>query len=152
MNEQVVRVKLDNGKYGEMIRAVKPIAAGEVVFFLSGEIVDAPTKYTIQLDATRHVLTKTAIWKAVNHACEPNIRIDVENRHMVAIRDIAPGEELFFNYNTTEWDMASPFPCGCGSPNCAREIRGFKYLNAAQCAALRDYLSPYIASRFAEAL
>lgn len=148
MNEQVVRVKLDHGPFGELIRAVKPIRAGEVIFYLSGEIVGHPTKYTIQLDETRHVVTANGLWKSMNHACEPNVRIDVTTREMIAIRDLAPGEELTFNYNTTEWDMASPFGCGCGAPTCAGTIRGFKYLSAEQRAALKPYLSPFIASRF----
>lgn len=148
MNEQVVRVKLDHGPFGEMIRAVKPLGKGEVIFYLSGAIVDQPTKYTIQLDATHHVVTENGLWKSMNHACEPNVRIDATTREMIAIRDIAPGEELTFNYNTTEWDMASPFSCGCGSPLCAVTIRGFKYLSREQRAALRPLLSPYIASRF----
>jgi hypothetical protein len=147
MNEQVIRVTLDRGPFGEMVRAVKPILAGEVVFYLSGEIVATPTKFTIQLDETRHVLTTNALWKSMNHACEPNVRIDVGTREMIAVRDIRPGEELTFNYNTTEWDMASPFPCGCGAPNCAGTIRGFRHLSAEQRERLRPYLSPFIASR-----
>jgi hypothetical protein len=149
MNEQVVRVKLDHGPFGEMIRAVKPITAGEVLFYLSGEIVDQPTKYTIQLDETRHVLTPNGLWKSMNHACEPNVRIDTATREMIAIRDLAPGEELTFNYNTTEWDMAAPFACGCGAKLCAGTIRGFKHLTNEQRAAILPYASPFIVGRAA---
>jgi hypothetical protein len=148
MNEQVLRVKLDHGPFGELIRAVKPIRAGEVIFYLSGEILDHPTKYTIQLDEHRHVVTANGLWKSMNHACEPNVRIDVNTREMIAIHDLRPGDELTFNYNTTEWDMASPFACGCGAPTCAGTIRGFKHLSPTQRAVLRPYLSPFIASRF----
>lgn len=147
MNEQVLRARLDHGPFGELLRAVKPIRAGEVIFYLSGEIVDVPTKFTIQLDETRHVVTANGLWKSMNHACEPNVRIDVDTREMIAIRDLAPGEELTFNYNTTEWDMASPFACGCGAASCAGTIRGFRHLDSRQRAAIRSWLSPFIASR-----
>lgn len=152
MDQKVVRVVADQGPYGEIIRAVTPISKGDTVFFLSGEIVGSPTKYTIQLDANRHVLTLDDLWKSMNHACEPNVRINTASREMVAARDIAPGEELNFNYNTTEWSMTSSFMCGCGAPTCAREIRGFKYLTEAQREAIRPFISPYIERRWAEAV
>jgi hypothetical protein len=123
------------------------IAAGEVVFVLTGEIVGEPSKYTIQLDEHRHVLTHTSAWQYMNHACQLNVRIDVKRREMIALRDIVAGEELTFNYNTTEWDMASPFDCACGAPHCAGTIRGFRHLDTAHREALRPWLSPFIASR-----
>ncbi|MBM3607746.1 MAG: SET domain-containing protein-lysine N-methyltransferase [Alphaproteobacteria bacterium] len=152
MDQKVVRVTADQGPYGEIIRAVTSIQKGDAVFYLSGEIVGAPTKYTIQLDATRHVLTLDDLWKSMNHACTPNVRIDTAKREMVAARDIAAGEELNFNYNTTEWSMTSSFVCGCGAANCAGEIRGFKYLTGAQRESIRPYISPYISRRWAEAV
>lgn len=152
MDQKVVRVRADQGPYGEIIRAVTPIHKGDAVFYLSGEIVGAPTKYTIQLDAARHVLTLDDLWKSMNHACTPNVRINTATREMVAARDIAPEEELNFNYNTTEWSMTSSFVCGCGAANCAGEIRGFKYLTQAQRESIRPYVSPYIARRWAEAV
>lgn len=149
MNQQVVRVTLDQGPFGELVRAVNPITEGEVLFHLSGEIIDHPTKYTIQLDESRHVVTSSLLWKSMNHACEPNVVVDVTNREMRAACDITAGEELTFNYNTTEWDMASPFHCGCSAPSCVSVIRGFRHLGPSQRSAIRDKLSPFILSRFA---
>ena len=146
------RILLDHGPYGAIIKAAGSFKTGEKIFYLSGDIIDHPTKYTIQLDQDSHVLTQDSMWQSMNHGCEPNVRIDVEKREMVAARPIKKGEELNFNYNTTEWSMASPFPCGCGKPTCAGEIRGFKYLTEAQRTALEPLVSPYIARRWAEAV
>jgi len=55
---------------------------------------------------------------------------------------------LNFNYNTTEWSMTSPFPCGCGAACCAGEIRGFRFLSDQQRESIRPLLSPYIAERW----
>jgi hypothetical protein len=148
MNQHVKRVKRDEGIHGALIRAVQSLRAGEVVFYLDGDIVQEPTKYTIQLDARRHVLTRNGMWMYMNHACEPNVRIDVDNRQMIAIRDIPAGAEPMFNYNTTEWDMASPFTCGCGTRGCVGTVRGFRHLNQVQRQAIRPWLSPLILSRF----
>ena len=154
MNEQIIgstleySVELSHGPYEALLRAVQPIRAREVVFYLGGRIVTAPTKYTLQLDAGRHLLADNELWQFMNHGCEPCVRIDVDTRQMIAIRDVARGEELTFNYNTTEWDMAAPFDCNCGDENCTGRIRGFRYLTPAQRAALRPWLSPLIESRF----
>lgn len=147
MNQAVMRVQVDYGPFGEMIRAVRALRQGELVFFLTGDIVDAPNKYTIQLSPTQHVLTRRALWRLVNHSCEPNLVVDVANRRMVAARPIEAGEELSFDYNTTEWSMASPFDCGCGQPQCVRVVQGFRYLSGPQRQRIAARLSPYIASR-----
>ncbi len=152
VNRRAPRILLDHGPYGDIVKAAGAFKTGERIFYLSGDIIDHPTKYTIQLDEHDHVLTRDSMWQSMNHGCEPNVRIDVEKREMVAARPIKKGEEFNFNYNTTEWAMASPFPCGCGAPTCAGEIRGFKYLTEAQRAPLRDLVSPYIARRWAEAV
>ena len=118
------------------------------MFHLQGTIVREPTRYTIQLEAGRHVVSTRRLWRLVNHGCVPNIRIDTQEPTMIAIADIPAGEALRFNYNTTEWDMASPFECGCGFPNCTGWIRGFCHLNALQRAAIRPWLSPLLEGRF----
>lgn len=56
------KVKLGHGKFGELVTATAPIRAGEVILFISGEIVDTPNKFTIQLDGTRHILTNNGLW------------------------------------------------------------------------------------------
>jgi len=147
MNQAVLRVQVDYGPFGEMIRAVRSLRKGELVFFLTGDLVGAPNKYTIQLSSDQHVLTRRALWRLVNHSCEPNIVVDVANRRMIAARDIEAGEELTFDYNTTEWSMASPFDCGCGTAACVGVVQGFRHLTGAQRARIAGRLSPYLATR-----
>ena len=43
----------------------------------------------------------------------------------VAKRNIAAGEMLRYDYETTEWRFQSPFECSCGSPDCRGTIVGF---------------------------
>ena len=42
--------------------------------------------------------------------------------------DVAAGEELTFFYPSTEWEMASPFICLCGAPNCIHVVAGARFL------------------------
>jgi hypothetical protein len=48
---------------------------------------------------------------------------------LVALRDIAPEEELRFFYPSAEWDMDQPFQCSCGSELCVGDVKGAKYLD-----------------------
>src|SRR5258708_38301695 len=52
----------------------------------------------------------------LNHSCDPNCEVDeIKDRVWIfAIRDIAAGEELLWDYNL--YDDDDPAPCHCGSP------------------------------------
>ena len=67
----------------------------------------------------------------VNHSCDPNCRLDYPGGgkvFLMALRDIAPGEELSFDYATTTTRAgieAFPgwrFNCLCGAANCRGEV------------------------------
>jgi SET domain-containing protein len=57
-----------------------------------------------------------------NHSCNPNIAIQGQIV-FVAMRDIAPGEELTNDWATTD-DLDYEMKCNCGSPNCRGIITG----------------------------
>jgi hypothetical protein len=75
-----------------------------------------------------------------------NAAIDFERWQLYALRTVSPGEELGWNYLTTEWELSCPFECGCGAAECEHTIRGFKYLSNDRRMALRPLLSPYLRS------
>jgi hypothetical protein len=62
-----------------------------------------------------------------NHSCDPNAGI-VANRRLVAIRPIAAGEEIRYDYSTTMdedfWTMA----CRCGAAGCRGVVTDFRLL------------------------
>ncbi len=55
----------------------------------------------------------------MNHCCEPNCETREENERIfvVALRDIAAGEELVYEYNLWDSDEATQ-DCFCGKPAC----------------------------------
>ncbi|MEP6569789.1 MAG: SET domain-containing protein [Acidobacteriota bacterium] len=117
------------------------IKRGSVILYLKGTISTQPSKYTIQLDAQRHLNSPRGTnprvdpdysWQYLNHCCEPNGYINVSELSLRALRDISPGEEITFNYLTTESVMAMPFTCICGSLNCFGFIQGRNFLTPAQ--------------------
>jgi len=66
--------------------------------------------------------------RLINHACEPNCEAHVIRGKIwiVALREIAKGEELGFNYG---FDLESyeDHPCRCGTPSCRGFIVGEDY-------------------------
>ena len=61
----------------------------------------------------------------INHACKPNCEADeVDGRIFIkALRKIAPGEELFYDYGLIIDERLTPklkkkFECRCGTKGC----------------------------------
>lgn len=107
---------------------------------------DRPTRHTVQVDAATHI--DVGFLSTLNHSCEPNIRLDVRRMLVFAERDIAPGQELAYFYPSTEWDMAEPFACRCGSPGCLGVVRGARHVSP---EILRRYfLNPHIGALTAQ--
>lgn len=80
-----------------------------------------------------------------NHSCEPNV--GVQGQLIVqARRAIAAGEELTFDYETTDISM-TPFECRCGAASCRQLIDGNAWKSPAFQQANAGWLSPYIAER-----
>jgi uncharacterized protein len=58
----------------------------------------------------------------INHACDPNLRAQIQQRHILYIsrRAIQPGEELTVDYRFS--DKVDKVKCLCGSPLCRGTI------------------------------
>ena len=114
---------------GRRLVSRRAFARGDAVWPLSGRIVDRSER-TIQVGPTTHVEDESGL-VLLRHSCAPNLVIDTDALLMVfALRDVAAGEELTCFYPSTEWDMARPFVCGCGAPQCLRFVAGARYLSA----------------------
>ena len=59
----------------------------------------------------------------LNHSCEPNLGLQGQIVY-VALRDIAVGEELTFDYAMNEDDPNEIMKCQCGAESCRRVITG----------------------------
>ena len=69
-----------------------------------------------------------------NHSCEPNIAIQGQIV-FVAMRDIAPGEELTHDWATTD-DLEYEIECRCGGSNCRRTVTG------------KDWMKPELQAKY----
>jgi D-alanine-D-alanine ligase len=75
-------------------------------------------------------------WAPQNHSCDPNTTY--EGLNVVALRDIAKGEELTLNYATFLDEHMEPFNCQCGSANCCGLVTGIVNNSVTEREALRN--------------
>ncbi|HLG39474.1 MAG TPA: SET domain-containing protein-lysine N-methyltransferase [Chitinophagaceae bacterium] len=115
---------------------------GDIITPFSGkEVFSKPTYLTLQVDVDRHIMMHPEHLQYINHSCDPNVFFDTYSMQVIALRRIEEGDELSFFYPSTEWDMAQPFKCFCGSHRCLGEIKGAAHINP-------DVLSNYRLTRF----
>jgi SET domain-containing protein len=110
------------------VYAAAPIRKGTRIVEYTGEritVEEADRRYDgvsrtylYGLDDGRTVIDGHGLGAYLNHSCDPNCEVDeVKGRvWLFAIRDIAAGEELVWDYNL--YDDEDPAPCYCGSRKC----------------------------------
>ena len=83
----------------------KNVQKDEIVFVLSGRIFNQPTRESIHIGNNKHIYDEYGIY--INHSFEPSVRI--EGLNVIALKDLHNGDEITFNYNETEINMANTF-------------------------------------------
>lgn len=97
-----------NPKIGENgLFASRVFEKDEIVHILRGQELNFPTRESVHVGDNVHIVDPDASF--MNHSFEPSVTID--GRRVVALRRIQIGEEITFNYNSTELFMACPFVC-----------------------------------------
>ena len=145
--------------------ALAAIPAGANILQLEGDVSATRTRHSVQIgeglyiDAPArelahelaHELAPEFVheapftsyrFRALNHACDPNARF--VGRVLQARRDIAVGEEICFDYTTTELSMVHPFRCTCAAANCLGMVQGFAYLSTTQQRERTSDLQPHL--------
>ncbi len=109
--------------------AGRAFAKGEIVAEYTGERLteaEADARYPVQVATYLFVTDDRTVIDAtddpnpakyINHSCDPNCEtIERDGRIFIrALREIAEGEELSYDYNLESEDEE---PCSCGSLNC----------------------------------
>lgn len=145
----VIKSKIE----GKGVAAKIRFKRGDFVGYIKGPIKHKVNKSDV--DSRSHpdwVGFKKNYWidplppfKYLNHSCDPNCGI-MGMKRLTAMRDIEIGEEITFDYSTTEidqnWEL--PYTCRCGALNCRKIIRSFQTLDK---SILKKYL-PYIPTQY----
>lgn len=124
----VVRQNINDNQKGFFAqRSYRP---GEVVIsFSARELLSQANYLTVQVGIDQHILLHPEHLQYINHSCDPNVFFDTHTMQIAALKPIEEGDEMTFFYPSTEWDMAQPFTCHCGSVRCLQLIQGAAHIN-----------------------
>ena len=101
----------------------RAFSAGDpIVPFRAAATHERPARLTLQVSEHEHMASAPSALTFTNHSCDPNAYFDVERWELIALSPIAAGDAITSSYPATEWTMASPFDCVCGSPRCLGRI------------------------------
>ncbi|MDL1897866.1 SET domain-containing protein [Anaerolineae bacterium CFX7] len=82
----------------------------------------------------------------INHSCNPNAGMDGQIV-VVAMRPLAAGEQICFDYAMTDGSDYDEFECHCGAPNCRHHVTGRDWRKPELWERYAGYFSPYLARR-----
>ncbi|CAP70704.1 uncharacterized protein PODANS_3_7680 [Podospora anserina S mat+] len=92
----------------------------------------SPTYATVQCGINSHLNLNSDLLY-INHSCDPSLIFDTTNLVVMAgPKGLKVGEELTFFYPSTEYAMAQPFDCFCGSSSCKGRISGARDMKPEQ--------------------
>jgi hypothetical protein len=112
------------GTYGKGVFAGEPIPAGALIAPFTGAFLryndTSASTYALQIGPDLYIGESGGVDDLFNHSCDPNagVKISGTTAELRAIRDIAPGEEVAFDYSTTLDEEDFTMPCLCGSLSC----------------------------------
>jgi uncharacterized protein len=139
-----------SGQKGKGLFTAQAFKGGELVLTVEGQVrefraadADETHRYPNWIGIGKHLwIDPEYPYVYLNHSCEPNLGMRTE-REFVALHDIAPHEELTFDYSVTEdeegWDMQ----CLCGRKTCRGVIRSIQFLPEKVYQKRLPYILPY---------
>lgn len=149
----------DTGAKGRGIFALEPIRAGELIAAWGGTVVPAAlmhlvstelTKLSVQIEDDLYLVEdRPGPGVYINHSCDPNAGI-AGSHLLVAMRDIAPGEEVCFDYAMTDGSPYDEFECACGAANCRGRITGNDWRLPELWQRYDGFFSLYLQRRIAQ--
>ena len=156
-----VAVRDCTDKSGRGVFAVNPIDAGEVVAVWGGRIVGRANaeaipshlrRFIVQVEDDQFLAPLEPIDAAelINHCCQPTCGLSGQIT-LVALRRIQPGEEITFDYATTDSSAFLEFPCGCSKKPCRQKVTHDDWRRDDVQAINHGHFSPYLQRRIDQA-
>jgi hypothetical protein len=109
----------------QYLHSTQSFQPGDIVsHFGAAGVFTEPSYLTVQTSDATHITLQPEFLQYINHSCSPNLFFDTTNMQLVCLTKILPGDQFTFFYPSTEWQMAQPFDCRCGTPACIGQIDG----------------------------
>jgi hypothetical protein len=122
--------------FGLGLHARRPFQPGQSILAFQGPVLNhdeilalgQDQAYALQIGPDSYLDTLPP-GRYTNHSCNPNAGL-INDRLLIALRAIAAGEEIRFDYSTTMSEDHWTMECRCGEPSCRRVILDFHHLPA----------------------
>ena len=148
----VTKITPDKGTLG--VFACEEIRSGELLAVFGGivvtthelsQLMDYQQHQAIQVEEGLHLAPFGESEPAdyFNHSCDPNAGLDGQIA-LVALRDIQSGEEVSFDYATSDSTHYDDFDCQCGSNLCRARVTGDDWMKPELQTRYKGYFSPYL--------
>lgn len=129
VNDRYVgELRIEEVPFGYGLVASRDFRKGDKVM-TSKAIEERPRdSHTIQTSDNTHVLIDLPS-RFVNHSCNPNLGVldnDFQAYDFYALHDINKGQDLSFDYESTEYEIKGFEECLCGKERCRKHLGGFK--------------------------
>lgn len=136
---------------------VEPIKAGEVVAAFGGECLHRSQFDSLPAERVRRsIQIADELFLAgaaepdpadfINHSCEPTCGMSGDVT-LVALRDLAPGEEITYDYAMSDGCDYDEFECACGTASCRGKVTGNDWMLPELQLRYRGHFSGYLARR-----
>lgn len=142
---------------GKAVYAALGFAEGETIIRFTGRrfradripsLMRGSSDRFVQVTPDHYMGPSGRIDDLINHSCAPNagLRFTADGVFLVAIRDIAQGEEIAWDYSTTLKESNWHMICQCRSPDCRRVIGNFETLSPVrqEWFRARNLVAPYL--------
>jgi len=148
--------RLIPSKGGRGLFARERVRAGETLLVWGGDVVtgeqlswmsEEKHRLAVQIEEDLYLVTPNegpADW--VNHSCDPNAGL-IGQIVLVALHDIQKGDEICFDYATTDGSSYDEFECGCGGRHCRTHVTGDDWKLPELQTRYKGHFSPYIQRR-----
>lgn len=152
-----LRAGVVQGK-GRGVYSTEPIKAGEFLALIGGAALPLDVALGFgeqQRSQCLQVEDDLVLWISryeesvadwINHGCDPNAGLSGQIT-LIAMRDIAAGEEICFDYAMCDGSALDEFVCECGSANCRGQVTGEDWRLPVLQRRNEGYFSPYLARR-----
>jgi hypothetical protein len=145
----------EKGFYG--VYACETVTAGELLAMWSGALYSLENLEKLPfIERSRSVQVEDDFFLVpiregepadfFNHSCNPNAGLNGQIG-VVALRDIAVGEEVCYDYAMSDGSHYDEFECQCGEATCRHRVTGDDWQLPALQERYKGYFSPYLQRR-----
>ena len=148
MHDPRLEVRLTPDK-GRGVFARQPIRAGERIVAIEGWLAKGDELdedwFALQVGPDLWLCSDgESLDDCINHSCAPNAGFTTGEPVLFALRDIAVGEEVGWDYSTSLAEAGWFLECCCGAANCRKIVRAWGELTDREQDRLRPLALQYL--------